>query len=631
MSKVLIFLVGFAGFTLGALRVQAQPERLNRSEWDQKIRLALIYEETHDLSNALRVYEELYHSDSTNATVFDGYSRSLIASKRYADAERITRYRLTFDSTIDIQLQSARLTAMLNDRDGALRQFRNAEAGLHATDCSELFPVVYAMMDVGYNQDALELLDKMRKLGGPDADVCSSQIASLYLRLGDYDRAGAELLTLVKQNEGNVGSVEQRLAQYTTDSVSRTAVLSALERQILSSPTNPGSLRLLAWLYGEMHDYRKALEATLRVDELSDPARRGNAGFELMQFADRARNEGALDVAVTAYDEAIKRLKAAGNSRQDYYIAQAELGALRTREAFLASKSATKEEINDLLSRYEAFAQSSAPQELVAEASARAGDVAFHKAFDFDRATKNYENAVKRARAGSDRSIEAGFSLVDLALASENFTLAEQRLQALARATAGVAQRPQELNMRMHALYDRALIDYYQGSFDSASAKLQTVADEASGDFANDAIQLLGLLTENNNPMGQTALKLYAKAGLAVQASKFEEARSAYQSVVESQSSAPLADDAALKAAEMLVLLGRPADAVHSLDLMQEKMASSPLLDAALFREAEIVERSLHDKPRAQRLYEDLLARFSNSGYAAEARERARKLRGDVF
>jgi TolA-binding protein len=157
------------------------------------------------------------------------------------------------------------------------------------------------------------------------------------------------------------------------------------------------------------------------------------------------------------------------------------------------------------------------------------------------------------------------------------------------------------------------------------------VADEASGDFANDAIQLLGLLTENNNPAGQAALRLYAKAGLAAQSSKFEEARSAYQSIVESQTSAPLADDAAIKAAEMLVLLGRPADAVHSLEVMQEKMPSSPMLDAALFREAEIVERTLHDKQRAQRLYEDLLARFSNSTYAAEARERARKLRGDVF
>jgi tetratricopeptide (TPR) repeat protein len=632
VSRLLILLVGVAALCVGIPRAgQAQPERLNRSEWDQKIRLAMVYEETHDLQNALRLYEELYRSDSTNSTVFDGYSRTLIASKRYADAERITRSRLTFDSSIDILLQSARLTAMLNDREGALRQFHDAEISLNAKDCSDLFPIVYAMMDVSYNQDALALLDKMRKLGGGDQDVCSSQIAGLYLRLGDYDRASAELLTLVKQNEGNVGSVEQRLAQYTTDSVSRTAVLSALERQIQSSPQSPGSLRLLAWLYGELKDYRKALAATLRVDELADPARRGNAGFELMQFADRARNEGALEVAVTAYDEAIKRLKAAGNSRQDYYIAQAELGALRTREAFVASRPSTKEEVADLLARYETYAQSSAPQELVAEAYARAGDVAFHKAFDLDRATKNYENALKRARAGSDRSIDAAFSLVDIALAGENFTLAEQRIAALTRNFAGVAQRPQELNMRMHALYDRALIDYYQGNFDSAAAKLQTVADEASGDFANDAIQLLGLLTENNNPAGQAALRLYAKAGLAAQSSKFEEARSAYQSIVESQTSAPLADDAAIKAAEMLVLLGRPADAVHSLEVMQEKMPSSPMLDAALFREAEIVERTLHDKQRAQRLYEDLLARFSNSTYAAEARERARKLRGDVF
>lgn len=609
-----------------------QPDRLNRSEIEQKLRLAMVYEESHDLQSALRVYGELYHQDSTNEAVFDGFSRTLIGAKRYADALQITKSRLLVDKGLDVVLQSARLTAMLNDREEALRQFKEAEESLNATECSALFPVVYAMMDVSYNQDAIALLDKMRKLGpGEDADLCSSQIASLYLRLGDYGRAGGELLTLVRQNEGNVGMVEQRLAQYTTDSVSRTAVLGALEKQILSTDQTSGTIRLLAWVYGEEKDYRKALEATLRVDQMADPARNGTAGFELIQFGDRARNEGALDVAVDAYDEAIKRLKAAGNSRQDYYIAQAELGSLRTREALVTSKESTPAEITDLLTRYETYGATGAPSEFTSEAYFHAGDIAFHQAFDLDRATKDLENALNRSSMGSPRANDAAFMLVDVAIAGENFPLAENRLKTILSRFAGQAQRPGELNLRMHVLYDRALIDYYQGNFDSAAAKLDLVAEQASSDYANDAIQLQGLLVENNTPAGQAALRLYAKAGLAAQSKKFEEARAAYQSIVETQSSAPLADDAALKAVDMLVRLGKPEEAVRSLETMQEKMAMSPMIDQAIFREAEIVERSLHDKARAQRLYEDLLARFSNSALAPEARERARHLRGDVF
>jgi tetratricopeptide (TPR) repeat protein len=640
--KHFYFLSSFKGLFFAALlmvgSVHAQPvehprpeERLNRTEFDQKMRLAVVYEETHDLQNALRLYEELYRQDSTSEPVFEGYTRLLIAAKRYSEAKVLTQARLKFDPSLDNVLQSARLTAMLNDRPGALREFQSAIDDLHATDCSTLFPVVYAMMDVSYNQDALELLDKMRKLGGGDADLCSSQIASLYLRLGDYDRAGAELLTLVRQNEGNANMVEQRLAQYTTDSVSRSAVLGALERQILSSESTSGTLRLLAWVYGELKDYRKALAATLRVDQTTDINRRGSAGFELMQFGDRARNEGALDVAVDAYDEAIKRFKAAGNNRQDYYIAQAELGALRTREALLASKAATKDEITDLIARYESYAQSSSANELAVEALYRAGDVAYHQAFDLDRATKDLESTLTKTHGMSDRANDAAFLLVDIAMSGENFTLAEQRLQAIDKNLASIQRRPNELTLRMHVLYDRALLDYYQGNFDSAASKLDLVAQEASNDFANDAIQLLGLLGENNNPTGQPALRLYAKASLAAQSRKYEEARAAYASIVETQSFAPLADDAALKEADMLVLLGKPADAVQHLEVMQEKMSGSPMLDVALFREAEIVERMLHDKVRAERLYEDMLARFTNSGLASEARERARKLRGDVF
>ena len=139
------------------------------------------------------------------------------------------------------------------------------------------------------------------------------------------------------------------------------------------------------------------------------------------------------------------------------------------------------------------------------------------------------------------------------------------------------------------------------------------------------------MIHESNTPAGKASLGLFANAALAEQAHKYVEAEIAYRTISDSMYNAPLADDAVLRRAQVLVKLGRAEDAVRALDTMQEKMVSSPLLDVAAFREAEIVERNVHDKARAQKMYEEFLARYPSSNFVDEARDRARALRGDAF
>ena len=294
--------------------------RMSRAEYAQKLQYAEVYEEKHDPANAARIYGELYTLNPSDESVFEGYMRSLVMLKRFEDAEKVVNERLRTDGSLEIVLLSARVEAWMGKRSASLDAFTKAEELVNAKDCAALFPIVYAMMDVSYNQDALVLLDQMRKnstantnaYGG--ADICSSQIAGLYLRMGEFERASKEFIAILRSGEGNVGMVEQRLAEYLTDSLSRATVLTALEREILaaddasSGGANRANLRLLAWLYGERKDYPRALQTMIQLDDLSG-GEYGNAGPELLNFADRARSEGALDVAAKAYAEASRRLR----------------------------------------------------------------------------------------------------------------------------------------------------------------------------------------------------------------------------------------------------------------------------------------------------------------------------------
>ncbi len=647
IALALFAMVAFlAASSLANAQSGSQPQ-MSAAEFQEKLRYAQVYEENRDATNAARVYAELFAVDPSDANVFDGYIRALIALRRYDVAETIVNQRLKTDHSLNVILLSARLEAWMDKRQQALATFQSAENSVNARDCSSLFPIVYAMMDVSYNQDALDLLDRMRQQSVNDMDICSSEIAGLYLRLGDFNRASKEFISILKSGEGNVGMVEQRLAEYITDSLSRLSVLGPLEQELLTATSDksaanspqsaPGiraDLRLLAWLYGEKRNYSEALNTILRLDDLEKVHQWGE-GAELLQFAERARSEGALNVAARAYTEASRRLGTA--SGEAYYAADAQLGALKTWEAYFDSRSVSdndsllQDSISNLVREYERFASQSQESDFALNALVHAATLAYHRLHDVDRATKDFETALNRAPAGlTDPVQKAAFGLVDLAYASENFPLAQQRMSQIAK----MLREYHTANPRDildHLLYEQGLGEYYQAHFDTALILLDSVSNDAASDYANDAISLEGIIQESNTPFYRSSLTLFAKGALDEQAHRWKNAEAAYRAIIDSETNPPLADDAVLRSATALVELNRPADALAELDSMQMKMLTSPLLDQAAFREAEITERNLHDNARAEKLYQDFLERYPNSTYVDEARDRARKLRGDAF
>src|ERR1051325_1794597 len=201
-------------------------------EYAGKVRLAEGYEQGRDFTSAVRVYQQLYHTNPSDEFVFERLTQCLMYLRRFDEAEQMVKYRLDRQKTLELQLLWATIEAKLNKPGQARMAFEEAEKMASARECSQLFPIVNALMEVSYNKEAMELLGRMRKLATSDADLCIGQIAGLYLHLGDYDRAATEFINLIKVNEGNVGMVEQRLAQYLTDSMSRGAVLTSLENAI---------------------------------------------------------------------------------------------------------------------------------------------------------------------------------------------------------------------------------------------------------------------------------------------------------------------------------------------------------------------------------------------------------------
>jgi TolA-binding protein len=606
----------------------AQCQRLSPEEFASQLRLAEVYEGTRDFQNAVRVYEKLWEADSNSTAVFNGLLRNYFSLKHYESAEKLIKNKLQRSAdSFDLNLLLARAEAFLDKKSAAMDAFEKARSSVPNDDCMQLMPIASALTDVNYVKEANELLSKITAGENPN---CAGQAANLYLRLGNYAQATKQYLVLLAAGESNLPIVEQRIAQFTTDSSARALTLGALKESISEDRPSLSSLQLLAWMYGEEKDYTDAYDLVLRIDSINGKAH-GSQGFELLIFAEKARNEGAIDVAVKAYEVAIRRIQSGAAAHNEYFLGQAQLGALMTREAALVKQPLLDTaSLRGLIHDYEVFGEKQSANEFALSALVRAGELSFSRLFDLQRASRDFEKTLARARGYSDNFRDAQFGLADAALASSNPQQAITRLDNIDQLL-DKRNRFEDKESRMHVLYSRAKIAYYTYQFDSARTLLGQIMEDPGSDYANDAIQLAGMLDESNKPAGLSVLKLYATAQFAEFKRSYAEALTSYQTIVDTYAASSLADDAAIKLAEVQVHIGKSEDALRTLETMQEKMTSSPLLDEAAFRAAEIVERELHDPKRAQKMYEDFLTRFQRSNFDTDARERARRLRGDVF
>ncbi len=618
-----------------AALVQAQPA--NDAEMYQKMQLARVYESSRDFQNALRLYEELFKVKPGDRNIADGYIRSLYALKKFSEVETVITGLLQNKpvNSFELYILLGRTQAQLNHRSDALASFKKAEeAAGQADPYSSSLTIANTMVDAGFESDALELLIRQRDATS-QREFFTPEIAQLYFRSGEYKKGVKEFLSYLQMNESNLAIIQGRLAQFTTDSSLRKTIMKLVISEVDTASASFAELRLVGWCYGELRDYQGALAIYLAIESHNSQPANPSAGIELYQFAERALAEKAYPTAAIAYDEAVKRMERAAKGGMSTpatssMIFMAELGSLKARQAMIASGNAAEPELRDLVNRYETFASGSIPNDVAIGALLQAGDLSFHQLHDLNKAKSIYEQIVKRSSSLNDVTKSAYFALEEIGLTRANTQEARAPLIQLQMLLARRA-RQDDIEIKRHVILEFARCAYFDGLFDSVLVMLTDIINVPASDYANDAIALQTLITENREGSGDAAMKVFAKSELLGLGSDLNGAISGYLSIRQNYTKSLIADEATLRAADLEVTIGKWTDAITLLQQMQEQMTGSPLVDKAALREAEITERQLGAKGRALKLYEEFLARYPKSPYCTEVRQRARKLRGDTF
>lgn len=586
-------------------------------------RLAQVLEQQADFERALQVYSELYRTDSSNFSLFDGVKRMSVQLKRYDEAIRITKDRL-LRTPADISLRTSL---------GSLYQSAGKESTADSVWSALLVngrtnPMLFRL--VATEQANLRLFDKAiatyrsgRAVMG-DRFLFAGDLGYLYSVMMDYAGMTREYLLMIDQNEQQYDFVQSRLVSVVTRPEALKAVIDVVQEQLVRKESVP-VLRLQLWLLMEAKRITDALAVVQKLESLVN-----SQGQELFNFAERAFRENEFTAALTAYQQAIT-----GNP-QAVFVPSARYGIARCMEELSIASGAvpptgsadrsspeSRPDLGGAVSMYGELVKQFPISPIGANALYRIGWIRFRKTYDLDGARRVFDSLITTMPGGS---------LIPAALdALGEIAVAKNELPAATTAYQRMASSPYaNTDQKNAAQFRLAEIQFFREDMDSALAILKPLTENLKADESNDALLLQYFIIENQMQFA-SALRQYAQAELLDRQGKWSEASSACAAILESAPAAPLADDVLLKIAEIAIRLKRYPDALSAYNKLLDDYKESILRDKTLFKMGELYQFPLNEKTKAIDAYQMMLEKYPLSLFADEARKRIRLLRGDAI
>jgi tetratricopeptide (TPR) repeat protein len=630
--------------------------RAQNSDVQNMFRLAQSFEQAGDADHAGQLYEQLQAAHPDNFVYFDALRRNYTARKKY-DAAIDLCYRRLQTEPLDVAVMTS--LGGLYNMAGHPAQADSVWDRVLASAPGN--PGVYRL--VAAEQTQLRLLEKAvgtykrGRTAMRDSYGFANELAALYTAMMNYRGAADEYLLMLEQNEFQLDYVESRMAGFTGRPDGLTAALAAAQIYAGDQKRSIVFLRVLAWLWMEAKQYDQAFDCVEKIEN-----RINSNGMELFMFGERAFRENAFAAAAKAYTRSLEvglgmpfaaqakfgnarcleelsvrsdstaageeqdsgsarpdRVVVAGEDRRNSVSAQPDRGLAAGER----QHDGGAVRIERVLAAYEELAREYPLSEIHAQSLYRIGSIRAERLHDLTGALRAFDSITVIAPASPMLSI------VRTAMGDVYEKQGKPGEAWTQYATVGSSPQSTQ-QQQTDARYRMAELMYFQTQFDSALTLLEPLTANYRSDQANDALALRAFILENKES-DMDALNACARADYLARREKLSEAIAAYASIIVSFGTAPLADDAMMRKADLEVRLRRPVDALRTLQALLAELPKSTERDRAQFRIGEIYEHQLRDKENAMKAYGEMLSTYPNSLFTEEARKRIRLLRGDAL
>lgn len=578
----------------------------------QNARLAQQYFQNGEYEKAAEMYAALYQKNGNNDFFFDRYFDCLLALEDYSEAEAVIKRQIRRnDGNVKLYVSYGTLLERLNRYDEAEDQFNIAIENLPADQYS-VTRLANAFIRLTKYPFAITTYEKGAQLLRDDR-LFAYNMGDLYRRMGETAPMITAYLNALDDNPDRISQLQIIFQRYLTEEDYRELQTQLYER-IQDGNDNPIFPELLAWVFVQRKDYRNAFRQVKALDR-----RLNENGLRIYELGEVATEDKDYDAAIQAFDYIVEEKGQASTLYLD-----AKQQALRVRRMKLVDGYAyTNEELETLESQYMFFLDE----------------------FGYNRATASIILELAELQAIYMNKLDSAIALLaDMITypgtnpsiqARGKIALADYYLMAgdIWEATLLYSQvdKAYKEDMLGHeARFRNARLAYYNGDFQWAQAQFDVLKASTSKLIANDALDLSVFIMDNLGlDTSAVALQTYADADLLVFRNQFDAAFAKMDSLLEAFPEHSLQDDILYLKASVYRKKREYEMAAQLYEEIVEKFPEDIRADNALFALAEINERFLGDKEKAQTLYENLFIDYSNSTFAVEARKRFRLLRGD--
>ncbi|MEO8794286.1 MAG: tetratricopeptide repeat protein [Daejeonella sp.] len=563
-----------------------------------------------EYEKAASIYARLFDQNE-NPAYYDSYFTSLLRIKRYDEALQLARkmqkkYPQNYAYPIDV----GRIFLEKGDKEKADDLFNSLIKGLPQNE--------FAIRDLAtnfYRAEAYDLSVKTFITGRRllnDENAFVYDLISLYRFRKDKGMLIMEYLNLLQSTPQVLLQAQNTLSNLLEDNSDYDLLKSALLRRIQKNPQNIAYTEFLTWLFIQQKEFDMAVRQTLALDKRLKED--GDRVFELSRLLSESK----------AYDQAIEVLnylvEKGENSR--YYI-PAKIDLLNIKTKMLTAGKLDEKELLILEKDYEFLLNEFGRNTGTSYAIRQYAGLLAYSLNEPQKAATELENLLKIPALNSSILAQTKLELGDIyILTGEVWDAAltyGQVEKQFANEPAG-----------QEAKFKNARLSYFQGDFLWAKAQLDVLKASTSQLYANDALNLRLLITDNlQNETDTLALEFYSRADLLIFKNQAQLALKTLDSLNAKYPSSSLDDDILMSRAKIHIKTNELEKAVSELQKIITNYAFDLWADDALFMLAEINESKLNQPAKAKDLYQKIITDFPGSLYVIEARKRFRNLRGD--
>lgn len=577
------------------------------NSFSQEDLLASEYYKNGEFEKALLSYKRLYNKTPNNNSYLLQLVKSHQQLEQLDEAEILLLNQISRINYPPLLIELGYNYQLKNDIINANRSYNDAIATLDENP-NYVFIIGRTFEERSLLEQAITAYEKAMLLK-PDLNF-NIQLARIYGDQGNVEKMFNSYLNFVELNDTYLNTIKRAFSEFITDNNDDENNL-ILKRILLKKIQQEPNLmwnEMLSWLFVQQKDYNKAFaqekaifyrqpESLNRIEELAHIALNDSESLTAMSIFSY--------IIDTAQDLEIKL-------NATYYLIE------------IKTKIATENEYNDIVKQYQDVFNTYGmfPQTFYIQKS-YAHFLAFYK-HNPDEAISFLKQSLKLPLS-TFQEAEAKLELGDILVLQEKFN------EALIYYTQ-IQRNLKNSTLSQEARYKVAKTSYYKGDFQWAESQLKILKSSTSQLIANDALELMLLITDNKfEDSTQAGLKLYAKADLMAFQNKTEQAIVLLDQILEEHKGKSIEDQALFKQAQLFYNKKEFEKAKENYLLIITNYNDDILADDAIYYLANLYYKKLNQPEKAKELYEKIVFEHEDSIYFVDARNTFRSLRGDFI